>query len=59
MAKPTYSDCVDASTETLELWLEYADAEWAEEAQRWIDSRVEAKEKHGGIDRPTYPPLVP
>lgn len=58
MAKPTYSDCVDASTATLQTWAEYADNEWATEAQRWIDSREQAKEKNGGIDRPTYPPLV-
>lgn len=58
MAKPTYSECVDASTELLEAWLENVDNEWAEEAQRWIDSRTLAKEKNGGIDRPTYPPLV-
>lgn len=58
-AKPTYAECVDASTETLQAWTEYADNEWAEEAQRWIDNRNEAKTKDGGIDRPKYPPKVP
>lgn len=58
-AKPTYAECVDASTETLQVWTESADNEWAEEAQRWIDNRNEAKIKDGGIDRPKYPPKVP
>lgn len=58
MAKPTYSDCVDASTATLQAWTEYADNEWATEAQRWLDNRAAAKTAGGGINRPTYPPLV-
>lgn len=59
MAKPSYADCVDASMQTLETWLEHPDNEWREEAQRWVDNRTDAKTQDGGIDRPKYPPKNP